>query len=192
MTDAPVVAVLGPSNIARTAGAAGIDPARLVAAAETVGAALARRGWGMIVVPDRGIAVAAMDGYLTDGGTRLIGLCPASGVCEPAATASIQAQQDRCHHLVDDLTWYEQHHRIGVLADAMVTIGLSCGTIAELAWTKWNPTAPPVAFIAGTASGLPVELAAELRVDETPLEGVDAWLDAALPAAVRSTMPAGV
>jgi hypothetical protein len=176
----PVVAVLGPSNIARTAGAAGIPPARLVAAAELVGARIAERGWSMIVVPDRGVAVSAMDGYLRAGGTHLIGLCPSSGVCEPAATASIDAQRARCHELRDELTWYEQHHQIGVMSDAMVTIGLSCGTIAELAWTKWNADAPPVAFVDGTASGLPPELAAELRVDVVALDAVDAWLAASL------------
>ena len=60
----------------------------------------------------------------------------------------------------------------------MVTIGLSCGTIAELAWTKWNPSPPPVSFVAGTASGLPPEIAAELRVDVIALANVGDWLDA--------------
>jgi hypothetical protein len=184
MADAPVIAVLGPSNIARTAGAAGIDPERLIAAAEHVGARIAQRGWSMLVVPDRGVAVAAMDGYLRAGGAHLIGLCPSSGVCEPAATSSIDGQRARCHELRDDLTWYEQHHRIGEMSDAMVTIGLSCGTVAELAWTKWNPTPPPVAFVAGTASGLPVELAAELSVEVMALERVDAWLADAVAAPV--------
>ena len=184
MLDMPVIGVLGPSNILRTAGAADIDPARLVSAAETVGARIAQRGWAMIVVPDRGVAVSAMDGYLAAGGTRLIGLCPASGVCEPAATESIGAQRSRCHELRDDLTWYEQHHTIGVMSDAMVTIGLSCGTVSELAWTKWNPAPPPVSLIAGTTSGLPPELAVELNVEVVEVTDIDPWLDAALGARV--------
>lgn len=177
-TDVPIVAVLGPSNIARVAAAAGIAPARLIDAAEQVGDMIARRGWSMIVVPDRGVAVSAMDGYLAAGGTRLIGLTPASGISEPAAMPSIELQRVRCHELRDELTWYEQHHQIGEMSDAMVTIGLSCGTIAELAWTKWNPSPPPVSFVAGTASGLPPEIAAELRVDVIALANVGDWLDA--------------
>lgn len=176
MGDAPVVAVLGPSNIERTARAAGIDPALVAAAAVTAGEVIARRGWGMIVVPDRGVAVSAMDGYLAAGGGRLIGLCPVSGVCEPAATSSIRIQRDRCHEIEADLTWYEQHHRIGVRSHAMITVGLSCGTIAELAWTKWNPAPPPVSLIAGTASALPAELASELSVDLVDLDDIDRWL----------------
>ncbi|PVW03502.1 hypothetical protein DEA06_13380 [Microbacterium sp. Gd 4-13] len=179
-TDVPIVAVLGPSNIARVAAAAGIAPARLIDAAEQVGVMIARRGWSMIVVPDRGVAVSAMDGYLAAGGTRLIGLTPASGISEPAAMPSIELQRVRCHELRDELTWYEQHHQIGEMSDAMVTIGLSCGTIAELAWTKWNPSPPPVSFVAGTASGLPPEIAAELRVDVIALANVGDWLDASV------------
>ncbi|MFL2001613.1 hypothetical protein [Microbacterium sp. A1-JK] len=179
-TDVPIVAVLGPSNIARVAAAAGIAPARLIDAAEQVGDMIARRGWSMIVVPDRGVAVSAMDGYLAAGGTRLIGLTPASGISEPAAMPSIELQRVRCHELRDELTWYEQHHQIGEMSDAMVTIGLSCGTIAELAWTKWNPSPPPVSFVAGTASGLPPEIAAELRVDVIALANVGDWLDASV------------
>lgn len=178
--DVPIVAVLGPSNIARVAAAAGIAPARLIDAAEQVGVMIARRGWSMIVVPDRGVAVSAMDGYLAAGGTRLIGLTPASGISEPAAMPSIELQRVRCHELRDELTWYEQHHQIGEMSDAMVTIGLSCGTIAELAWTKWNPSPPPVSFVAGTASGLPPEIAAELRVDVIALANVGDWLDASV------------
>jgi hypothetical protein len=184
MSDMPIIGVLGPSNITRTAGAADIDPDRLVAAAHAVGARIAEHGWAMIVVPDRGVAVSAMDGYLAAGGTRLIGLCPASGVCEPAATESIRMQRARCHELRDDLTWYEQHHTIGVISDAMITIGLSCGTVAELAWTKWNPAAPPVSLIAGTASGLPPELAVELNVDVVELADIDPWLHSALDSPV--------
>jgi predicted Rossmann-fold nucleotide-binding protein len=186
--DVAIVAVLGPSNIARVAAAAGIAPARLIDAAEQVGDMIARRGWAMIVVPDRGVAVSAMDGYLAAGGTRLIGLTPVSGISEPAAMPSIELQRVRCHELRDELTWYEQHHQIGEMSDAMVTIGLSCGTIAELAWTKWNPSPPPVSFVEGTASGLPPEIAAELQVDVVPLSGVGGWLDASVAVSAGSVV----
>jgi hypothetical protein len=43
----------------------------------------------------------------------------------------------------------------------MVCVGLSCGTLAELAWTKWTP-GPPVALVRGTMSGVPPEMLAEI------------------------------
>lgn len=169
------VAVIGPTNIARVGGAAGIEPRVYIDTAASVGRMLAVAGAGLIVVPDRGVAVAAMDAYLEHGGLKLTGICPSSGVSEAAAAVSVVAHRDRCHEVVDDCSWYEQHHRIGVLSDRMVCVGLSCGTIAELAWTKWTP-GPPVALIGATMSGVPPEMLAEIPVELVDLQGLASWL----------------
>lgn len=169
------VAVIGPTNIARVGGAAGIAPQAYTRAAAAVGRLLASAGAGLIVVPDRGVAVAALEAYLAHGGPRLTGLCPSSGVSEPAAAVAVREHRDRCHEVVDDLSWYEQHHRIGVLADRMVCVGLSCGTLAELAWTKWTP-GPPVALVRGTMSGVPPEMLAEIPGTVLDLAEVAGWL----------------
>jgi hypothetical protein len=181
------VAVIGPTNVARVGGAAGIGPDAYIRAAAAVGRLLAAAGAGLIVVPDRGVAIAAMDAYLAYGGPRLTGLCPSSGVSEPAAAVAVREHRDRCHEVVDDLSWYEQHHRIGVLADRMVCVGLSCGTLAELAWTKWTP-GPPVALVRGTMSGVPPEMLAEIPAAVLDLTELAGWLG--LPEAPRDTAPA--
>ena len=169
------VAVIGPTNIARVGAAAGIEADVYAQAAAEVGRLLAAAGVGLIVVPDRGVAIAALDAYLAGGGPWLTGLCPSSGVSEPAAAAAVLAHRHRCHEVVDDLSWYEQHHRIGVLADRMICVGLSCGTLAELAWTKWTP-GPPVALLRGTMSGVPPEMLAEIPGTELDLAELPAWL----------------
>jgi hypothetical protein len=169
------VAVIGPTNIARVGAAAGIGPDTYIQAADAVGELLAAAGAGLIVVPDRGVALAAMDAYLTHSGPHLTGLCPSSGVSEPAAAVAVREHRDRCHEVVDDLSWYEQHHRIGVLADRMVCVGLSCGTLAELAWTKWTP-GPPVALVRGTMSGVPPEMLAEIPATVLDLAELADWL----------------
>lgn len=169
------VAVIGPTNIIRVGGAADLEPRVYTDAAAAVGRLLAVAGAGLIVVPDRGVAVAAMDAYLEHGGLKLTGICPSSGVSEPAAAVAVQARRDRCHEVIDDCSWYEQHYRIGVLSDRMVCVGLSCGTIAELAWTKWTP-GPPVALIRGTMSGVPPEIAAEIPAEVIDLPDLANWL----------------
>jgi hypothetical protein len=181
------VAVIGPTNVARVGGGAGIGPDAYIRAAAAVGRLLATAGAGLIVVPDRGVAIAAMDAYLAYGGARLTGLCPSSGVSEPAAAVAVREHRDRCHEAVDDLSWYEQHHRIGVLADRMVCVGLSCGTLAELAWTKWTP-GPPVALVRGTVSGIPPEMLAEIPAAVLDLTELAGWLGP--PEAPRETTPA--
>jgi hypothetical protein len=177
------VAVLGPTHLARVGAAAGIPPAHYEATAASVGRLLAEAGHALIVVPDRGVAMAAMDAYLDAGGPRCVGLCPSSGVSEPAAPLAIASHRARCHEIVDDCSWYEQHHRIGVMSDRMVCIGVSCGTIAELAWTKWTP-GPPVALIAGTTSPLPPEILAETPIEVLELDRLAGWFT---PAAVASS-----
>jgi hypothetical protein len=169
------VAVIGPTNVARVGGAAGIDPDAYTRAAAAVGRLLAAAGAELIVVPDRGVAIAAMDAYLACGGPWLTGLCPSSGVSEPAAAVAVREHRDRCHEIVDDLSWYEQHHRIGVLSDRMVCVGLSCGTLAELAWTKWTP-GPPVALVRGTMSSVPPEMLAEIPATVLDLAELPDWL----------------
>jgi hypothetical protein len=181
------VAVIGPTNVARVGGAAGIRPTAYIRTASAVGRLLAAARAGLIVVPDRGVAIAAMDAYLAYGGPRLTGLCPSSGASEPAAAVAVRENRDRCHEVVDDLSWNEQHHRIGVLADRMVCVGLSCGTLAELAWTKWTP-GPPVALVRGTMSGVPPEMLAEIPAKVLDLTELAEWLG--LPEVLRDTAPA--
>ncbi len=176
------VAVIGPTNIARVGSAAGIGPDAYLGAAAAVGRLLAAAGCGLIVVPDRGVAIAAMEAYLADDGPRLTGLCPSSGVSEAAAAVAVHAHRDRCHQVVDDLSWYEQHHRIGVLADRLVCVGLSCGTLAELAWTKWTP-GPPVALIRATMSAVPPEMLAEIPATVLELTDLAGWLGLPQPPA---------
>jgi hypothetical protein len=45
----------------------------------------------------------------------------------------------------------------------MVGVGLSCGTLAEIAWTKWVRK-PDVLVLGTTISQIPPEIAAEARV----------------------------
>jgi predicted Rossmann-fold nucleotide-binding protein len=177
------VAVIGPTNVDRIGAAAGISGSSILAAAATVGALLASAGHRLVVVPDRGVAVAALDAYRDAGGPEVIGIAPSDGPSEildgeSVADGSIAGNLHRCDVVIRECTWFEQHHTIGRISDAMVCIGLSPGTLAELAWTKWTP-GPPTVIIAGTSSPPPPELLAETPVIVISLEGLGRWLGAA-------------
>jgi hypothetical protein len=179
------VAVIGPTTIERVARAAGLDPAVVVDTAASVGTLLAEAGHRLVVVPDRGVAVAALTAYRRAGGPEVVGIVPVSGPSESAADVSIASHIDECDVVIREYTWFEQHHTIGRLSDAMVCVGLSPGTLAELAWTKWTP-GPPTAIIAGTSSPPPPELLAETPTTLLPLADLARWL-----AAVVTSTPAG-
>ena len=63
-----------------------------------------------------------------------------------------------------NLPWTEQHSRICELSDMMVCCGISCGTISEMAWTKW--VGKPITYVCkDTITFLPPELLAEAHIE---------------------------
>ncbi len=161
------VAVLGPTNIAAVAASAGLDPAEYVRVARQAGAQLAASGHELLVVPDRGVAVYAAEAYREAHGPRLIGLFPRGGNGMLDASAILlDEHRYLCNEAIDSLTWAEQHPTICALADVLLVIGLSCGTMGELIWTKWMGT--PAVVIRPLVSGIPPEVLAEAHIHFVP------------------------
>jgi predicted Rossmann-fold nucleotide-binding protein len=172
------VGIIGPTDIDVTSKAAGLDPAVCKHTAIAAGEGLARRGYAVALVPDRGVAVLAAQAYRAAGGLHLLGIIPHGGTSAQAATTCCDSHRDLCHETVEDLNWNAQHERICQLADVLVCIGMSCGTIAELAWTKWVGNTPVIA-IRPLMSGIPPEVEAETDVRWVEdLAGVYEQLDA--------------
>ncbi len=157
------IAVIGPSDIDRVAEAAEIDPARIQAAAAAAGRLLAAAGHELVVCPDRGVAVIAARAYRAASGKGIHGLIPVSGDSAQMATSRVEMNSTLCDRTDRGLTWYEQHSRIVRAADAMICLGLSCGTICEIAWTKWTKRIPVYA-LRGLGSAVPPEIEAETDV----------------------------
>ena len=172
------VGIIGPTDIDVTSRAAGLDPAVCKSTAMAAGEGLARRGHSVVLVPDRGVAVLAAQAYREAGGSHLIGIIPHGGTSAQAATTCCESHRNLCHETIEDLSWNAQHERICQLADVLVCVGMSCGTIAELAWTKWVGDTP-VIVIRSLVSGIPPEVEAETDVRWVEdLTGVYELLDA--------------
>jgi hypothetical protein len=154
------VAVIGPTAIAVTAAAAGLDASLCERAAEDAGAGLALRGYTVVLVPDRGVGELAARAYRTAGGPRLLGIIPHGGTAAQNDSSHCESHRHLCHETIEDLTWTGQHERLCQLCDVLLCIGLSCGTIAEIAWTKWVGNRP-VFVLRPLVSGIPPEIEAE-------------------------------
>jgi len=154
------IGIIGPTNIEATSRAAGLDPAVCEHTARAAGEGLAQRGYAVVLVPDRGVGLLAAEAYHAAGGPRLVGIIPDGGTAGQAATSRCDEHRDLCHDVVAGLPWTEQHERICQLSDMLLCIGMSCGTIAELAWTKWVGDTP-VVVIRSLLSGIPPEVEAE-------------------------------
>jgi predicted Rossmann-fold nucleotide-binding protein len=157
------VAVIGPSDIDKVAKAAGVDPAKIYAAAADAGRLLASAGHELVVCPDRGVAVIAAKAYREAEGKVIHGLIPISGDSAQSASSRVEINSALCDMADRGLTWYEQHSRIVRAADAMICVGLSCGTVCEIAWTKWTKRIP-VYVLEGLGSALQPEIEAETDI----------------------------
>jgi len=155
------VGIIGPTDIDVTSRAAGLDPAICKRIAKAAGQGLAQRGYPVVLVPDRGVALLAAQAYRAANGRRLIGIIPHGGTSLQAVTTQCEDYRHLCHETVEDLSWTEQHERISQLSDVLLCIGLSCGTISEIAWTKWVGNTP-VVVIRPLVSGIPPEVEAEI------------------------------
>lgn len=157
------VGIIGPTDIEVTSRAAGLNAAVCRQTALAAGEGLAQRRYTVVLVPDRGVALLAAQAYRAAGGPYLIGIIPHGGTSAQAATTCCENHRHLCHETVEDLGWNAQHERICQLADVLLCIGLSCGTIAEIAWTKWVGDTP-VIVIRPLVSGIPPEVEAETDV----------------------------
>lgn len=172
------VAIIGPTDVPKVASAAGLEAKAYRRYVTEAAAELARRGHELVVVPDRGIGLWAAEVYRQAGGPKVIGLIPGSGTDIEEETSECQKHRHLCDVAIDDLTWPEQFPRICQLAEIMLCIGLSCGTMGEIVWTKWVG-GPPVVVIEPLISGIPPEIRAETEIHlVADLEGF--WEVAAL------------
>ena len=154
------IGIIGPTDIDVTSRSAGLDPATCKSTAKAAGEELARRGCTMVVVPDRGVALLAAQAYQAADGPRLIGIIPHGGTSAQATATKCDVHRHLCQETDEDLGWTEQHERICQLSDVLLAIGLSCGTMSEIAWTKWVGSTP-VVVIKPLVSGIPPEVEAE-------------------------------
>lgn len=159
----PVVGLIGPTNLKRISEASGIPERVYRDVGFEVGSAIAHCRATLAIVPDRGIAVTGMRGYGEAQGAWTIGLVPKGGPSDTVATANCVENAVVCDEILDGFTWHHQHAAICELSDLLVCVGLSCGTIAEIAWTKWV-RGPRVLAMRETISAIPKEILAETDI----------------------------
>jgi hypothetical protein len=171
------VAIIGPTDVPKVASAAGLEAEAYQRCVVEAATGLARRGHELVVVPDRGVGLWAVEAYRQAGGPRVIGLIPGGGTGIQMDTNECQRHRHLCDVVIDDLTWPEQFPSICQLAEIMLCIGLSCGTMGEIVWTKWVG-GPPVVVIEPLVSGIPPEIRAETDIRlVADLEGLWEVLD---------------
>jgi predicted Rossmann-fold nucleotide-binding protein len=180
----PIIGLIGPTNLQRISQASKIPECRYRDAAYQAGRAIARTGAMLTIVPDRGVAVAGMRGYREAKGAWTIGLVPAGGPSDSVATKNCLENSVACDEVIDGFTWHHQHAFICEFSSLLICVGLSCGTIAEIAWTKWV-RGPKILVMRDTLTAIPKEVLAETDVEFVDsIDELDAKLSPLLPTKV--------
>jgi predicted Rossmann-fold nucleotide-binding protein len=187
----PVVGLIGPTNLVRISAASGIPLKVYQDAATEAGKRIAEAGAAIALVPDRGVALHGLSGYRAAGGRWVIGLLPEGGPSDAEATANCVENASDCHEIIRGFTWHHQHANICLLSDLFVCVGLSCGTLAEIVWTKWTKR-PRVLAIKDTFTAIPVEILAETDVVTVGLDDLGTVLACALPTPGVARQPAAL
>lgn len=165
------IAVIGPTSPIYSAWALRKDLAYVVTAARDFGRFLADNQMTFVGVPDRGLPRECFLAMLErNPSASAIVFAPrqvqdGSMFSQPWLLNLVERFPTAKLQLVEDVTWPEQVARISENADACVVLGLSCGGITEIAWTKWTKT--PVFASLDLCSRIPLEVTAQLSYLET-------------------------
>jgi len=152
------VAVIGPTDIKSTAQVVGITEDEFIRSAQETGKLLAELGHILVIVPDQGVAIIAAETYRKNWGRKVIGIIPKLDRDFPWE----HLHQNLCDETVENLDWYQTLAEIGKISDIIVCLGLSCGSISEIAWTKWFKRR--IIIVRNLISGFPPEIAKDVDV----------------------------
>lgn len=158
------IALIGPTNIDLMSSVSGISKCVYIDSARKIGELIAKYKHNLVIVPDRGVAVEGLFSYKRMNGPHVIAIYPKKGETEyQSRTVKINEHIKDCNEVIDNIHWYEQHPLICQISDIMVCCGISCGTLSEMAWTKWIEK--PVTYVCrNTISSIPPEMLSEAHI----------------------------
>lgn len=158
------IALIGPTNIDLMSSVSGIEKEKYTDSAKKIGELIAKYKHELVIVPDRGVAVEGLKAYKKEQGPKVVAIVPTQGETSyQQKTVKCDENLQDCDELITGIHWYEQHSLICKLSDVMVCCGISCGTISEIAWTKWLEK-PTVYICRDTVSSISPEIVAEAHI----------------------------
>lgn len=163
MTRIKCVGIVGPTNTQLVEEKVGLQTGTLESAAREIGAFLAAQSLGIVCAPMQGVALWALEAYKQASGMNSLALWPRSEGLPEGSTATGRAKPDLADRVENDLSWGDAPFELAKASGCLAAIGLSCGTIVEIAVTKWIDRMP-VFVVNSLMTRIPVEVASELDI----------------------------
>ena len=171
------IGVIGPTNATLIENKVGLADGTLEGATREIGTFLAKNSFALACVPARGVGLWVLESYKEAGGPDSLAMTPYAAEQSKEYSEKVRRQVSIAHRVRDDLTWGEEPMELARACDSLVALGLSCGTLIEMAATKWV-NKPPIFVISSLISQIPIEVLSEL--DIRFCENIQALKDALL------------
>ncbi len=130
------VGIIGPTNIPKLSKLTGKPKEFFLERAKIIGKILAEKDYELWINSDKGMLVAVGRAYKDFGGKKLVVLYPAKG--EPWPKDHSTPYIRYADELKKEPNWFWSNYNVVTLPDICICVGLSAGTLSELAYIKWN------------------------------------------------------
>ena len=130
------VGIIGPTNIPKLSKLTGKSQDFLLEKAQLIGRILAEANCELWINSDKGMLVAIGRAYKKFNGKKLVVLYPAKG--EPWPKEHTKPYIKHADEPRKEPNWFWSNYNVTALPDLCVCVGLSAGTLSELAYIKWN------------------------------------------------------
>lgn len=130
------VGIIGPTNILKLSQLTGKSTEFLLEKAKIIGQILAEKDCELWVNSDKGMLVAIARSYKDNGGKKCVVLYPSKGEPWPKEHAVLYIKN--ADELRKEPNWFWSNYNVTALPDLCICVGLSAGTLSELAYIKWN------------------------------------------------------
>lgn len=130
------VGIIGPTNIPKLSKLTKKPAGFYFQKAREIGKILAEIGCELWVNSDKGMASYIAFSYKNNNGKKLVILYPAKG--EPWPNRHAKPYIKYADELRKEPNWFWTNYNVIALPDICICVGLSSGTLSELAYIKWN------------------------------------------------------
>jgi len=130
------VGIIGPTNIPKLAKLTGKSQDFFLEKAKIIGKILAEIDCELWINSDKGMLVAISRAYKNFGGKKCVVLYPEKGEPWPKEHATPYIRY--ADELRKEPNWFWSNYNVTAIPDICICVGLSAGTLSELAYIKWN------------------------------------------------------
>ncbi|MDO8436057.1 MAG: hypothetical protein Q7S82_01555 [bacterium] len=130
------VGIIGPTNIKKLSKLTKKPTGFFLQKTKEIGNLLAEIGCELWINSDKGMASRIGNAYKKNGGEKLVVLYPVKG--EPWPNAHAKPYIKYADEIRKEPNWFWTNYNVTALPDICICVGLSAGTLSELAYIKWN------------------------------------------------------